>query len=374
MVTVYTRFDTDKVGAMRIALLFSGLVLYVVAKVPTLQSSCDPEVLYVCSNNVTALHDTYTTTPPASILQDCQKCNEDDCETPLPSSGIKGSPLQSSCTLCGDPTDLRMIGQDYTIHVRENCMSIAMCSGEVSLSRPVVLSNRGFIKLIGRDNNPIVTSQCPAFVLQNMEGIEIENINITCLGVAPGYENQSPGILIENSESLLLNVKSLAVSGAVLSSLVVMGGNFDVLPVIRTTIMNGSVVSNVVISDSSYPNPVAVTMSDFTGIVHVDGMPPFSRLLVAPSKGGNVSYTPKEKHLDVINPSTLTNIFGTPYESEYVSKSDLYGYTSTDINNTGKQSLVILTFIFLGLVRAPPLPRRAIGFDTLTSPRPPCRL
>ena len=115
-------------------------------------------------------------------------------------------------------------------------------------------------------------------------------------------------------------------------------------------------------------------MSDFTGIVHVDGMPPFSRLLVAPSKGGNVSYTPKEKHLDVINPSTLTNIFGTPYESEYVSKSDLYGYTSTDINNTGKQSLVILTFIFLGLVRAPPLPRRAIGFDTLTSPRPPCRL
>ena len=321
-----------------------------VARVPTLQSDCAPDLLYVCVDNVTGLHVKYTSQPPQDILDACQQCNENNCSTPPRANGVKGFPSQASCALCGDPVEMDTIGENYSIHVRHNCDSVALCKGDVRLSVPVVLSDRGSVRLTGNPATKIVAEQCPAFIFKRLTGLEVDGITIECNGVAPGYEATVPGIVVENSRSMLLRVKSLKVSNKVLSSLLVMGGDFDVVPVIASTEMNGSFVSNVVVQDSEFPNPVAVTMSDFVGTVDVDGMPQFSKLMIAPGKGGRIKYSNTALHLAVNDPSVFTQIFGTPYESEFVANRDLYGYTSQEINNTGRRSLLILSFIFLGLV------------------------
>jgi hypothetical protein len=127
-----------------------------------------------------------------------------------------------------------------------------------------------------------------------------------------------------------ISIDGLHVSGVVLSAVLVLGGNYKINPPLTSTSLEGSVLGDITVVDSTYASPVVLTMSEFTGSVDVSTLPEFSRVLILPDVGGTLSYG--TARLDIINPSQATNIFGMPYETEFDAGTDLYGYTRADID------------------------------------------
>jgi hypothetical protein len=127
------------------------------------------------------------------------------------------------------------------------------------------------------------------------------------------------------------------------------GGNFDVIPPITSTNVDGSVLSAISASRSVYPLTVAVTLSEFSGVVNGSGLANFTRLILNPDVGGFVNTTPYTR-LDITNPSTLTGIYGRPYQTEFNANGDTNGYTQKEADDTAKQLAFWLFIAFWLLV------------------------
>ena len=134
----------------------------------------------------------------------------------------------------------------------------------------------------------------------------------------------------------------------VLSTLLVLGGDFSIVPPVTSTDMDGSVLKAVSVSQSTYPLPVAATLSEFKGTVNATGLANFTRVIINPEQDGSLltGSTP----VDVTDTSSLTDIYGRQYEAEFDTDGDLFGYTSKDVDDTARQLAMWLLIIFIVLV------------------------
>lgn len=102
------------------------------------------------------------------------------------------------------------------------------------------------------------------------------------------------------------------------------------MPPVLTTAMDGSVVSDVTVTGSSYGTTMVFSVSEFTGTIDVRGIAPYSSVLSMPGQDGILFYGTTK--LNVVNPSSFTNIFGITYEVEFNSNTDVYGYTQGEVD------------------------------------------
>ena len=242
-----------------------------------------------------------------------------------------------------------MISNDYSIVIRPQCATAEPCEGDVRFTKPIVFNNLPNINITTAayySDIPIVAEVCPLFTFVGARVVSITNVKIQCLSTS--NTDTAPAILFEKSADLDLTLDTVSATGWVLSTVLVLGGNFDVVPPTSSTAMSGTAKA-VGVSKSVYSDAVSITISDYTGTLNVSEMDKYSRLIIAPDVGGNLTIG-TNMYLDVTDASELTNIFGRPYETEFNTDGDMYGYTRDTIDGTAKQLLAWLSVAFIVLV------------------------
>ena len=241
-----------------------------------------------------------------------------------------------------------MIADGYALTIRPQCASASACEGSVALTRPIVFSvpTINITTASYYRDTPIVAAVCPLFTFVGAVSVSISNMVIAC--GSTNDEAKAPAILFENSASLHLELDTILATGWVLSTVLVMGGNFEVIPPTRATDLSG-VASAVNVADSVYSDAVAITLSDYTGTLNVENMSRYARLVIAPDVGGNLT-TANNTFLDITDASLLTAIYGRTVETELNADGDLYGYSRDTVNNLGKQMLMWAVISFVVLV------------------------
>lgn len=314
-----------------------------VSRQEPIQMSCGVSVTSACRG----VNDTDVTlhyTSEAVAGDGCVQCNLPHCNTSIPSTGLSCKPFLKECAMCGDP-EMSMIGPGYTVVVRPQCAAIAPCAGNVSISGPIVLTNIGSISISAAPyyaDHPIIVTTCPLFHFIGSASVTIANLTIRCIGASDA--EMAPAILFEKAYNLALHLSDITVTGAVRSAILVLGGNFDVVPPITSTTLSGS-ASKITVQTSEYIDAQALTLTDYTGTIDVEGLANFSRVTINPDAGGTLTLGSNNR-IGVTNVAELTNIYGRTYETEFDSGTDTYALPASETKSIAK-TLIVWLLLFL---------------------------
>lgn len=311
------------------------LFLYAHAAIQPLQRSCGVEMMSVCRSGarVVSYYSEYMSGT------DCMLCNIPHCNTSNPSTGLSCNPWLQECAMCGDP-DMALIGSMYNIIIRPSCTSAEPCEGNVSFTKPIVISNLASVNVTTASyysDSVIRVATCPFLHIIGATSITLTNLMIEC--ESTDNLELAPAILIQDSATLSLTISDVSAFGWVQATVMLYGGIPNLKLPVKLTQLTGQ-VSDVTISASVYTNPIAIVATDFSGVLNVTELPLYSRIVVAPGDGGSLVIG-DNVWLDIVNPAELLNIYGTPLEVEFES-GDMYGFTEADVVGTEYSILIWL--------------------------------
>lgn len=322
-----------------------------------LHQACTSEVLSACRERFSNVVTLNVEQQQSDSDTTCVQCTLPHCNNSNPDTGLQCFPFTKTCSLCGDP-NLAMVSSGYTITVRSQCGSTSACDGDVNLTSPVTLTGYDSITVKGHVNfSGVINIQtCPAFVFTNVKQVTVQNLNIYCNGT--NNVNTAPAILIQHSATLQVTAEDILATGWVLSTIFVSGGDQTVTPVLdRTTITSPSRIANISIGNSVFTQTYAVTLVDFSGVIDVTGLEPFTRVLMYPASGGSLTVPDDDTshRLIITNMAPFSMLEGHVISTEVTTDRDEYGYTQNDVDSTEKTlaryiALVALILFMIGIV------------------------
>lgn len=178
-----------------------------------------------------------------------------------------------------------------------------------------------------KTSDATVRGPCPLLEFSHVTEVSVNNLVLECM--SPRRHDIFPAVLITDTTKLALSVEAITAMWYVQSAVVVLGGQTNVLPVVRSVDMDGSVVKSTSVVQSAFVAPAALVLGLLYGTVDATHMPAFSRVVVVPVLPPETSTVPitgtrakllvnqTTNPLNVKNWTLFSEIMGPDYELEY---------------------------------------------------------
>lgn len=346
-----------------------------------LKASCSVHDVAVCRVNDDTVnrYTGYRLDEPRPAGVECVSCTAEQLNSTIsafnpvcvgqPATNLYCRPDVKECAVCGDfSTVSTTVADDYTITFRKYCNpTCALLVGEgnvVDLNTVVAFDRLDNLHITGAGSPVdggsttsavVLVGPCPLLEFSTVTKLTIDNVVLQC--TSPRRSDIFPAILIRDTTKLVLSTTAITAMWYAESALVVLGGQTNVLPVVRSVNLEGSILSTTTIVQSAFPTPAAVVLGLLYGTVDVRGLDPFTRVIVFPVLPPATSTTvtsgtraklliDESKHpLNVKNWTMFTDVMGPDFELEYYRPGE-----DSEATTTTESLLTVLMWTWVYII------------------------